>query len=58
VVPHSGSHTDTGRLSGALQGFQNEGFIKHIADTMHTAVQSNGKTFQELGFAYINMDAS
>eukprot|EP00038_Savillea_parva_P017955 m.21952 g.21952 ORF g.21952 m.21952 type:complete len:584 (-) comp3945_c0_seq1:96-1847(-) len=41
-----------------LGGFQNEDFIKHIADTMHTAVQPGGKTFQELGFTYVNMDAS
>lgn len=33
-----------------LGGFQNEGFIKHIAHTMHTKVLSNGKTLQDLGY--------
>mmetsp|Transcript_20067 Transcript_20067/g.52115 ORF Transcript_20067/g.52115 Transcript_20067/m.52115 type:complete len:576 (+) Transcript_20067:146-1873(+) len=41
-----------------LGGFQNEGFIKHIADVMHNTVQPSGKTFQQLGFEYVNMDAS
>jgi hypothetical protein len=39
-------------------GFQNAVFVKHIADVMHTTVQPSGKTFQQLGFEYVNMDAS
>ena len=39
-------------------GYGDEVFVKHIADYMHTEKQSNGKTLQELGFHYVNMDAS
>jgi hypothetical protein len=38
-------------------GYGGEHFIKRIADHMHT-VKHGGKTLQELGFHYINMDAS
>ena len=46
--------------SGTLSGFQNEAFVTHIADTLHNMAleTSGGKTLQELGYKYINMDAS
>eukprot|EP01060_Flectonema_neradi_P019261 TRINITY_DN2630_c0_g1_i1.p1 TRINITY_DN2630_c0_g1~~TRINITY_DN2630_c0_g1_i1.p1 ORF type:complete len:575 (+),score=87.19 TRINITY_DN2630_c0_g1_i1:47-1726(+) len=39
-------------------GFQNEVFIKELATYMHTHVLPCGKTFQQLGYNYVNMDAS
>lgn len=71
--PHPGHGLDNGlgRLPGLgwnsdycancskdANGFQNEVFIKHIADFIHAAVLPCGKTFQQLGYHYVNMDAS
>ena len=40
-------------------GFQNEKFIKEIADFFHSKAlhSAGGKTLQQLGYHYINMDA-
>ena len=49
-----------GRVGSGLHqpfGYGGEHFVKRIADHMHT-VKHGGKTLQELGFKYINMDAS
>ena len=43
------------------QGYGDEVFVKHIADHMHTVkykATGGQKTLQELGFHYVNMDAS
>lgn len=44
---------------GLLGGFENEAFIAHIANFMHDTpiLSGGGKTFQQLGFHYINMDS-
>ena len=51
-----------GALSGVrTQGYGDEVFVKHIADHMHTVkykATGGQKTLQELGFHYVNMDAS
>lgn len=55
----AGCHAQLGRDEN-INGFQNEAFIKHITDYMHSAQQptADGKTLQMLGYEYINMDAS
>lgn len=43
------------------EGYGDEVFVKHIADHMHTVkykATGGQKTLQELGFHYVNMDAS
>ena len=48
-------------VGSGLRGFGGEIFVKHIADHMHNVkynTSSSPKTLQELGFAYVNMDAS
>ena len=46
------SHVDErGRLRENATGFQNEGFIKHIADTL------NASGLQALGYTAVNMDS-
>jgi hypothetical protein len=47
--------------AGAANGFGGEHFVAAIAHYMHSVPQggaAGGKTLQELGFQYINMDAS
>ena len=44
--------------STSANGFQNEVFIKELAFYMHSHVLPCGKTFQQLGYNYVNMDAS
>lgn len=53
-----------GRVAGVRStGYGDEVFVKHIADHMHTvkykmASGAPDKTLHELGFRYVNMDAS
>ena len=48
------------RQGGGCNGFGGEQFVQHIANHMHTAKygSTNPKTLQELGFRFVNMDAS
>ena len=48
-------------FGAGLRGYGGEAFVKHIADHMHTfkyKTSGASKTLQELGFKYVNMDAS
>eukprot|EP01046_Picozoa_sp_COSAG06_P055797 COSAG06_NODE_10361_length_1693_cov_1.440476_2_plen_302_part_00 len=53
--------TSPGTFRSGLRGHGGEAFVKHIADHMHTVkykTSGSPKTLQELGFRYVNMDAS
>jgi alpha-galactosidase len=53
--------TSPGTFFSGLRGHGGEAFVKHIADHMHTVkykTSGSPKTLQELGFRYVNMDAS
>lgn len=57
------SHVSQGGLgvSSAVTGFGGEHFVKSIADYMHSVPQAGAagnSTLQQLGFHYVNMDAS
>ena len=48
-------------FGSGLRGYGGENFVKHIADHMHNVkynTSSGPKTLQQLGFGYVNMDAS
>jgi hypothetical protein len=47
--------TASGGSSAMVTGFQNEEYIRSIADFLHAHRLPNGRTLQELGYEYVNM---
>lgn len=45
----------SGSSSAMVTGFQNENYIRSIADFLHAHRLPNGRTLQELGYEYVNM---
>ena len=55
------TNPSSGGYKAGLRGFGGENFVKHIAEHMHTVsyqTSAGPRTLQQLGFRYVNMDAS